>query len=98
MKPGTRILDICSKTGLYALYAAYSVYKSRSSQSQGLFDMLTDEESLKLRKDILENNIFAVCRTHIAEKITRTHPAWLQKGHLRERTTRGQSCAARHGV
>lgn len=71
MKPGTRILDICSKTGLYALYAAYSVYKSRSSQSQGLFDMLTDEESLKLWKDILENNIFAVCRTHIAEKITR---------------------------
>ena len=33
--------------------------------------MLTDEESLKLWKDILENNIFVVCRTHIAEKITR---------------------------
>lgn len=71
MNPKTKILDIASKTGLYSLYAAYSIYKLRSSQSQGLFDMLSEDESESLWKEIIENNIFAVCRTHIAECITR---------------------------
>ena len=71
MNPKARILDIASKTGLYSLYAAYSIYKLRSGQSQGLFDMLSDAEAEALWKEIIENNIFAVCRTHIAESITR---------------------------
>ena len=71
MNTKARILDIASKTGLYSLYTAYSIYKLRSKQSQGLFDMLSDAEAEALWKDIIENNIFAVCRTHIAESITR---------------------------
>lgn len=71
MNPKARILDITSKTGLYSLYAAYSMYKLRSGQSQGLFDVMSDDEQESLWKDIIEKNIFAVCRTHIAEKITR---------------------------
>ena len=71
MNPKARILDIASKTGLYSLYAAYSIYKLRSGQSQGLFDTLSDADAEALWKDIIENNIFAVCRTHIAENITR---------------------------
>ena len=71
MNKKTRILDIASKTGLYSLYAAYTIYKLRSGQSQGLFDTLSETEAEALWKDIVENNIFAVCRTHIAESITR---------------------------
>ena len=71
MNTKARILDIASKTGLYSLYTAYSIYKLRSKQSQGLFDLLSDSEAEALWKDIIENNIFAVCRTHIAESITR---------------------------
>lgn len=71
MNPKARILDICSKTGLYSLYAAFSMYKLRSSESQGLFDMLSDEESGSMWQEIVENNIFAVCKTRMAECITR---------------------------
>ena len=69
--PNVHILDICSKTGLYSLYVAYSLYKVRSSQSQGLFDMLSDEESCSMWKEIVEHNIFAVCKTAMAARITR---------------------------
>lgn len=71
MNPNTRILDISSKTGLYALYMAYSIFKIKSSQSQGLFDMLSDEESEQIWADVIENNIFALCRTRMAELVTR---------------------------
>lgn len=71
MNPKAHVLDIASKTGLYSLYVAYSMYVVRSNQSQGLFDTLSDEESLALWEDIVKNNIFAVCRTKMAELITR---------------------------
>ena len=69
--PESRILDIYSKTGLYSLYAAYSMFKLRSSQSQGLFDLFSEQESDELWKDVVANNIFAVCRTRMAKFITR---------------------------
>ena len=47
------------------------MYKLRSGQSQGLFDMISDEDSEALWKEIVETNIFAICRTSIAERITR---------------------------
>lgn len=70
MNPKSRILDICSKTGLYSLYMAFSMYKLQSSQSQGLFDMLTNEEAEALWRNIVENNIFAICKTNMARRIT----------------------------
>lgn len=33
--------------------------------------MISDEDSEALWKEIVENNIFAICRTRIAERITR---------------------------
>lgn len=80
MNTKARILDIASKTGLYSLYAAYSMYKLRSGQSQGLFDTLSEAEAENLWKDIIENNIFSVCRTHIAESITRRTLLGYRKG------------------
>lgn len=71
MNPKACILDICSKTGLYSLYMAYSMYKLQSSESQGLFDMLSDEESGSMWQEIVENNIFAICKSRMAEHITR---------------------------
>ena len=71
MNQKARILDMTSKTGLYSLYAAFSMYKLRSGQSQGLFDMISDEDAEALWKEIIETNIFAVCRTRIAERITK---------------------------
>lgn len=70
MNHHSRILDIASKTGLYSLYAAYSMYKLQSSQSQGLFDMLSDDESESLWRNIIENNIFALCKTGMSQLIT----------------------------
>lgn len=70
MNHNTRILDMSSKTGLYSLYAAYSIYKLQSSQSQGLFDMLSDDESESLWKNIIVNNIFAICKTRMSQLIT----------------------------
>lgn len=70
LNPDTKILDIASKTGLYSLYAAYSIYKMRNSQSQGLFDMLSDEESRSLWDEILHKNIFAVCRSRMEQLVT----------------------------
>lgn len=71
MNPNSRILDLGSKTGLYALYMAYGIFKIKSSQSQGLFDMLSDEESEQMWADVVEKNIFVVCRTRMAELIAR---------------------------
>ena len=71
MNPNTHILDISSKTGLYPLYMAYSIFKIKSSQAQGLFDMLSDEEAEQMWADVIEKNIFAICRTRMAELITR---------------------------
>ena len=71
MNPNSRILDLASKTGLYALYMAYGIFKIKSSQSQGLFDMLSDEESEQMWADVIEKNIFVVCRTKMAEHIAR---------------------------
>lgn len=69
--PKARILDIASKTGLYSLYAAYSIFKLRSTQSQGLFDLFSDQESDELWQEVVAENIFAVCRTRMAQLITR---------------------------
>ena len=71
MNPKSKVLDICSKTGLYALYMAYGIYKIRSSQSQGLFDTLSDDEAEQLWAEVIEKNIFVLCKTKMAERITR---------------------------
>lgn len=64
-----RILELNSKTGLYPLYMAYSVYRAH------LASMLTAPESIKEEWEVWEKtvreNIFVVCKTRMAEYITR---------------------------
>lgn len=73
---GTRILEINSKTGLYPLYAAYSIYASRKKEyiEAGLIanpEDLTVEEEQVIWDDVLQENIYVITNTSMAEAITR---------------------------
>lgn len=66
-KKNTHILEINSKSGLYALYCAYSVYRARSKLELG--PKPTREMEKDLWKRVLEENIFLICKTPMAKKI-----------------------------
>ncbi|MCQ2147226.1 MAG: Eco57I restriction-modification methylase domain-containing protein [Bacteroidales bacterium] len=80
-----RILEINSKTGLYPLYMAYSMFKGakepefRKHNLTGLRGTSQDAEQyyhqagndLEIWKDVLQDNIFVVCRTKMAVSITK---------------------------
>lgn len=80
-----RILEINSKTGLYPLYMAYSIFKGakepayRKIQLTGERGVSRDAEQyyhqagndLEIWKDVLQDNIFVVCRTKMAVSITK---------------------------
>ena len=73
---GTRILEINSKTGLYPLYATYSIYAQRKKAyiEAGLIanpDDLTVEEEQVIWDDVLQQNIYVITNTSMAEAITR---------------------------
>lgn len=68
-KKNTRILEINSKSGLYALYCAYSVYRARAKRELG--PNPTREMEKDLWKRVLEENIFLICKTPMAKKIAR---------------------------
>ena len=90
----TRILEINSKTGLYPLYMAYSVFKSakeKAFRGEGLTGergtATTDIERYgrqvvddqEIWEDVLQDNIFVVCRTRMAASITRRTLAGFRK-------------------
>ena len=62
-KTDSQILEINSKTGLYPLYCAISIYQKVKIKGQ-------IQNVNNLWRDILENNIFAICRTKMAKAIT----------------------------
>ena len=66
-KKNTHILEINSKSGLYALYCAYSVYRTRSKLELG--PKSTREMEIDLWKKVLAENIFLICKTPMAKKI-----------------------------
>lgn len=73
---GTRILEINSKTGLYPLYATYSIYAQRKKAyiEAGLIanpEDLTVEEEQVIWDDVLQENIYVITNTSMAEAITR---------------------------
>lgn len=89
-----RILEINSKTGLYPLYMAYSLFKTskekafRETELTGERGKSTDSEGyyrqagndLEIWKDVLQDNIFVICRTKMAVSITkRTLAGFLKK-------------------
>lgn len=66
--PETQILEINSKSGVYPLWLAYTLFRMQSSNS--LFAMPEEERNRLLWKRVVERNLFVVCQTPMAEKIT----------------------------
>lgn len=71
-----KILEINSKTGLYPLYATYSLYRNRLKDyaDAGLLEdpeNLSFEEEQVVWEDVLQNNIYIISNTRMAEAITR---------------------------
>lgn len=80
-----RILEINSKSGLYPLYMAYSIFKyvkepvfhkieltgerGKSKNAEQYYRQAGDD--LEIWKDVLQDNIFVVCRTPMAVSITK---------------------------
>lgn len=60
----TKILEINSKSGVYPLFLAYSMYRVHSSQEGG------KTFEVDVWKRILEKNIYVLCQTEMAVKIT----------------------------
>lgn len=73
-EPNTRILEINSKTGLYPLYMTYSVFAEKL-QAYRDTHMLTTEVPVdiqnKIWDEVLQNNIFVICKTQMAKSITK---------------------------
>ena len=87
-----RILEINSKTGLYPLYMAYSMFKGIKEPE--FRKLLTGErgkkttaeeyerqakDDLEIWKDVLQDNIFVICRTKMAVSITKRTLAGFRK-------------------
>ena len=89
-----RILEINSKTGLYPLYMAYSMFrgikepefrKIALTKTRGKardYDQYATqaENDLEIWKDVLQDNIFVICRTKMAVSITKRTLAGFRKG------------------
>lgn len=68
-KKNTKILEINSKSGLYALYCAYSVYKARAKLELGPKPARQMEKDLWAK--VLKENIYLICKTPMAKSISR---------------------------
>ncbi|MGI5070640.1 Eco57I restriction-modification methylase domain-containing protein [Treponema pectinovorum] len=68
-KKNSKILEINSKSGLYALYCAYSVYRTRAKIELG--PKPTRKMEKELWDKVLDENIYVICKTPMAKSITR---------------------------
>ena len=66
--PDTQILEINSKSGVYPLWVAYTLFRM---QSTGCPSAMPEEAQNRLLwKQVVEHNLYVVCQTPMAEKIT----------------------------
>ena len=64
----SRVLEINSKSGVYPLYLAYSFYRIQCDLLHE--GELTAEEREHIWEKVLKENIFVLCKTEMAKKIT----------------------------
>lgn len=64
----SQILEINSKTGLYPLYVAYSIYRAKCEQRDE--NELSLEVQSDIWNDVIQNNLFVICKTPMAKQIT----------------------------
>ncbi len=62
-----KVLEINSKSGLYPLYVAYSIYRHCLPKRE---EDMTISEQYSVWNKVLYNNIFALCKTKMAQDIT----------------------------
>ena len=65
----SQILEINSKSGLYPLYITYSIYKQRCLNCDS--KKLDEAKEKELWKETIKDNIYVVCKTKMAETITK---------------------------
>ncbi len=65
----SHLLEINSKSGLYPLYLAYNIYRSRLRNA--MFSPETLEEHQTIWDSAVAENIFVICKTKMAKRITR---------------------------
>lgn len=75
-KEDPKILEINSKSGRYPLYMAYSIFREKLKQWADAdlvkdIDNPTLEEQLAVWDDVVQNNIFVLCKTPMAARITK---------------------------
>lgn len=64
-----KILEINSKSGLYPLYVTYSLYREKCFAYDE--EDLTFDLTEKLWRETLENNVYIICKTPMAKRISR---------------------------
>lgn len=67
--PGSHLLEINSKSGLYPLYLAYNLY--RRACKDAMFSPQTLDEHLAIWDKVVSESIFVICKTPMAKAITR---------------------------
>ena len=76
LENNSKILEINSKTGLYPLYVAYTLYRYRMPNYAAV-ELVTDLDSCSIEEeqviwdDILKHNIYVICNTPMAARITK---------------------------
>lgn len=76
--PGSHLLEINSKSGLYPLYLAYNLY--RRACKDEMFSPQTLDEHLAIWDKVVSENIFVICKTPMAKAITRRTLMGFRKG------------------
>lgn len=83
-------MEINSKTGLYPLYVAYSLYRQRKKDFEATGGLIDDpdnysvEEEQVIWDDILANNVYVICNTPMARRITERTLLGFRKLNMRE--------------
>lgn len=65
----SNILEINSKTGLYPLYVSYTLYRLKLNQIPE--EQQTFENKQKIWDDVVQSQVFVVCKTPMAKQITK---------------------------
>lgn len=76
--PDCHLLEINSKSGLYPLYLAYNIYRSRLRNA--MFSPETLEEHQAIWDAAVAENIFVICKTPMAKRITERTLLGFRKG------------------
>lgn len=63
--PQSHVLEVNSKSGVYPLWIAYTFWALLRN------DTMSADEDWGLWKNVVENNVYVVCKTRMAEKITK---------------------------